>query len=546
MTRSGISQQQIGNAFGQWQNAPGGSKGAVLKSFSQILGVGERQIRRLFVKYGYLKTTKSLIKKTPSKTYPHRKQWSEIVAVYKFSPPADEPPMVTIDAIETALLAGALPPEAKQVPERTFNRWLNDFGLIQKSKRARRTRSDQPNQVWHADASTSNHWHVAKQLPDGDYLLRFDPKKQGAYKNKAERLQKLRVWCYLAVDDCSSAQVGQFHISNGENSRDFLRFLDWAMARTDRSKSMPYGKPLNLLLDNGVVKRSLKGNDAFLRCGIGLPNRAPYNSRGGGRVERGFRTMWKRLESSFWPAVRAQKEAGNGPLTITLSELNKTLINYYHKINNKAHPTIAKQTKHSVWMKISHTGLIEIAPGALFNGFFQLKKHVEIDGTFKHKGATWSVIGFHDGHGHICEDVNGVITFVDLKGVGYHVEAFVEHPFGQYRAEKQSPLEKLDIPITANINSIYSNPETTMAHMAPRVVETTEADLPFTQPGMFANIDEATKYLIKGIGASTWRDQNDYYRTKLQEMLAEDLSINNADKLINRITGENYGILSGA
>ena len=32
-----------------------------------------------------------------------------------------------------ALLAGALPPEAKQVPERTFNRWLNDFDLIQKN-----------------------------------------------------------------------------------------------------------------------------------------------------------------------------------------------------------------------------------------------------------------------------------------------------------------------------------------------------------------------------------------------------------------------------
>jgi len=503
--RRGCQIVLLKQAHTEWSAAGYGERTAVLARYSETLGVGPRQIRALFVRHG-LAGGKPKRTRQEARRYPHWQAWSEVVGAVKHSPPIDEGPMPTEIAVRTSAQSGLIPAEAEGVPVRTWDRWLTELGVHCAESRARRLRAGEPNQAWYADASRSKHFKVIRALSDGDYELEFQDRREGPYANKPEREMRLRVWVYAVVDDNSSMALARLAIAGGENALDFLRFLDWAMARPADNLILR-GRPLNLVLDNGPVKVSLKGDDAFQRCGIGLPPRAPYNKRAGGRVERTFRTMWSRFEKSFYGRVRALRNEGGGKLRLKLSELNEALGNYLIEYQHRPHPTFAEMSRAQAWLRIAHTGLVEIAPGAIFHGYKQAKKKLDDAGWFRHKGRAWEVEGLHGCEVYIYEDLEGNLFARDSKGYGRRVIPAVEAEFGEYRGQRKSRRDELVAGLSGEIASIYSGAPAVpnVVAMPPRVARTVEAELPFAAPGTYRTVEEALSALVDAVGVERWR-----------------------------------------
>lgn len=532
--RSGKGQSQITLAWEAWQASPHGSKIHTLDQYAKTMDIGDRQLRRLFVGNGLEESPEPSISGSRKLKYTRQESWVSIVASIKTSPPADEGQLVTAMAVTIALRQGLIPEEAKEVSRGTWDRWLRKYSLQQKEKRANRIRSRTPNQAWYVDFSRSNNFNVVRSLGDGDYLLSFDPAKKGPFKNEAQKKERLRVWISSAVDDCSSYTKQKYFIATGENALDALAFLEWCMCKEDDSKLLMYGRPLNVILDNGSTKKSSMAKNAFGNCGIGLPGRTAYNSKAGGRVERPFRTLFARFEMPFWALQKANPEK---KLELTLSELNRQCENYLLELNNMPHPTDKSLTRAEMWMKILHSGVVEIPKGALYVGFRQHTRTVAIDGTLKFGGKTWLVIGTENVRGHVFEDMNGVLTFRDPSGISYRVKPFEEIPFGEYKGIKNLPVENLDYPEMINPQSYYNDNQqaANLVSMPPRITEVVVPSKPFAEPGDYPDVAIAIADLIQLIGGAMWSMLAEESKTGLSNKIAGDLSFNNVQNIADQL-----------
>ena len=248
----------------------------------------------------------------------------------------------------------------------------------------------------------------------------------------------------------------------------------------------------------------------------------------------------------FWVLAKANPEK---KLEITLSELNRQCENYLLELNNMPHPTDKSMSRAEMWMKILHSGIVEMPKGALYTGFIQHTRKVAIDGTLKFKGKTWLVIGTENVKGHVFEDMNGVLTFRDPSGKSYRVEPFEEIPFGTYKGIKNLAVENLDYPEMVNPQSYYNDNQQAgnLVSMKPRITEIVVPEKPFAEPGDYPDVAIAIADLIQTIGGEMWSLLTEEIKSGLSDKIASDLSFNNvqniADQLItaNRRGGELHG-----
>jgi len=513
----------ITQAHAEWSTSGRGEKTAVLDRWGEILGISSRRLRDLFRKHGLVEGKAKSIRN--NRKYPDWSAWTEVVGAVKFSPDPDEGPLVTEQAVRAALLSGLLPAEAGGVPPRTWDRWMGDLEIHNRDSRSRRIRASEPNRLWYGDASRSKNFKVLRRLDGGDYLLEFQPRKEGPYANRPEREQRDRLWVYSFADDTSSDQIAHYMVARGENAEDLLRALDWAMARPADNLVMR-GRPFNLRLDNGSAHRSLLANDAFMRCGIGLPPSKPHKKRAGGRIERPFKTLWKSFEKTFWPEVRARKNDGRGKLQLRLSELNQALGNYLVEYQHRPHPTLAGMTRAQAWLRIAYTGLVEIERGAIFNGYKQFRRVVDAAGWLSYKGKKWEVEGLHDCKIDIYEDIEGNLFARDSKGFGHKVIPAVEAEFGTYRAQTAGRRDELVAGLSGEIASIYAGAPAApnVVAMPPRVRETVEAELPFAKPGTYRTAEDALSALVDAVGIGRWRQFDEQAIGALRAHLERDLT----------------------
>ena len=523
MTRSCRQLAAIKQAHAEWSASGRGERTATLERWGEILGIGSRQLRQLFRRHGLVDAARPAIREG-SRKYPDWIRWTEIVGAVKHSPDPDEGSLATEQAARIALLNGMLPEAAGGVPTRTWDRWMAELDIHSRESQARRIRAGEPNLQWYGDASRSKNFKVLR-LDGGDYVLEFQARKEGPYANKPEREQRLRLWIYSFVDDTSSLQLARYMIAKGETAEDLLRALDWAMARPADDLILR-GRPLNLRLDNGPAHRSLKANDAFMRCGIGLPESAPYNKRAGGRVERPFRTLWKSFEKTFWPESRSRKNDGRGKLRIRLSELNQSLGNYLVEYQHRQHPSLAGMTRAQVWLQIAHTGLVEIAPGAVYNGYKQFRRTLDAAGWFSYRGEKWAVQDLHSCTVDVYEDIGGNLFVRDAKGYGHRVMLAVEDELGTYRAQKAGRRDELVAGLSGEIASIYAGAPAVpnVVAMPPRVTRTVEAELPFAEPGTYRTVEEALSALVDAVGVERWRQFDETAIGALRAHLEKDLT----------------------
>jgi len=524
MSRSCRQLAAIKQAHAEWSASGRGERTATLERWGEILGISSRQLRDLFRRHGLVEGRGAAIREG-SRKYPDWTRWTEIVGAVKHSPDPDEGTLATEQAARIALLNGMLPAEAGGVPTRTWDRWMAQLDIHNRESQARRIRSSEPNSQWYGDASRSKNFKVLRRLDGGDFLLEFQPRRTGPYANRPEREQRLRLWVYSVVDDASSLQLARYMIARGETAEDLLRALDWAMARPADNLIMR-GRPLNLRLDNGSAHRSLKANDAFMRCGIGLPESTPYNKRAGGRVERPFRTLWKSFEKTFWPEMRSRQNDGRGKLQLKLSELNQALGNYMVEYQHRQHPSIAGMTRAQVWLQIAHTGLVEIAPGAVFNGYKQFRRRLDAAGWFSYRGEKWAVADLHDCEIDVYEDIAGNLFARDAQGYGHRVVPAVEDELGVFRSQKAGRRDELVAGLSGEIASIYAGAPAApnVVAMPPRVRETVEAELPFAKPGTYRTVEDALSALVDAVGVERWRQFDEQTIGALRAHLENDLT----------------------
>ena len=524
MGRSCRQLAAIQQAHAEWSAAGRGGRTATLERWGEILGISSRRLRDLFRRHGLVDAARPAIREG-SRKYPDWVAWTAELGAVKYSPDPDEGPLATEQAARIAVLNGILPEAAGSVPTRTWDRWMAELDIHNGASQARRIRSSEPNFQWYGDASRSKNFKVLRRLDSGDYLLEFQARKTGPYANKPEREQRLRLWIYSVVDDASSMQLARYMVGTGENAEDLLRTLDWAMARPPDNLVLR-GRPLNLRLDNGPAHRSLQANDAFLRCGIGLPPSAPYNKRGGGRVERPFKTLWKSFEKTFWPEVRSRKNDGRGKLQVRLSELNQALTNYLVEYQHRRHPSIAEMSRAQVWLRIAHTGLVEIAPGAIYNGYKQFRRTLDAAGWLSYRGEKWAVADLHDCEIDVYEDLGGNLFARDSKGYGHRVRPAVEDDLGVFRAQTAGRRDELVAGLSGEIASIYAGAPAApnVVAMPPRVRETVEAELPFAKPGTYRTVEDALSALVDAVGVERWRQFDEQTIGALRAHLENDLT----------------------
>ena len=503
----GLSATQLGltlNAFDDWTSARHGEKNAILTVWSQTIGITPRRLRERFINLDLIdKRSRSRVK--PSGQWPDQIKWTESVAGYQSADPFNT--LRTKDAVEFAVKHGDLPVDALRVPERTWNKWLTKYGFKATKGRVRCLMAENPNDVWVFDVSRSNHFNVEGER-DGDFILRWQPKKYGPYKNKDEKKTRLRVWVCLFVDHHSGYVLGRYYVHTGESWHIGLPFFDYAMSRADRSKVRMAGRPQRIYADQGAIMKKKEIVDGLTRIGCEIDLHSPGNSQAGGKVERQFRNLWKCFEAPFSIAWKAAKQAGEKHFTISLSELNEQLENYLQKYNAESrHPYLKGETRESAWMKILHLGgVVEIETGALSKGARTYKRQVGANGEVNCLGKKYEVVGLENAEGELFLDTLGRPTFV-CKGYTYPVRLQKPDPYGKFKGNRKLPHDRLDPKFDEkHLEPFHAAPEG-QSNVIPlqRVKETVDAAPYGVDRGNYASEAEAVSDFINILGGEAWK-----------------------------------------
>jgi len=224
--------------------------------------------------------------------------------------------------------------------------------------------------------------------------------------------------------------------------------------------------------------------------------------------------------------MRSRQNDGRGKLQLKLSELNEALGNYMVEYQHRQHPSIASMTRAQVWLQIAHTGLVEIAPGAIYNGYKQFRRTLDAAGWFSYHGEKWAVADLHECEIDVYEDIEGNLFARDAQGYGHRVVPAVEDELGVFRSQKAGRRDELVAGLSGEIASIYAGAPAVpnVVAIPPRVRETVEAELPFARPGTYRTVEEALSALVDAVGVERWRQFDGQTIGALRAHLERDLT----------------------
>jgi hypothetical protein len=407
-----------------WQNAPFGHKRRVLEKWAGSLGCT--------VKTLYLQIPRELkSQREPRKGVPKIKgikEFSLIVAQVKRRSPRKL--LATEDAVALAYENGLIPEDIAKVPVSTFNTHMRKLGMNKGSGRVVRFQADYPNQLHHIDASGSDCFFVKKNLPDGDAVLKLDHRPYKGYKNKIKDPEDgNRLWVYGLVDDHSGLMKARYVAAPGESSLDNLDFVSWVWSEI--------GLPEWLKADHGPMMKTLIAKEFLKNLSIDVDPSVPGKSRTHGKIERPWRTIWRRFENPFYVENHKTFE-------ITLSELNRRFSNYLESYNNKFHRYERRVTRLNVWKRVGlRGGIVEMPENAIRTMARRFKRTVEHDGCFSLHGEVYEVKGLHRAKVWVYQGVFDDRLIVEDVATGekYEVEVFKPLGFHEFRGQKETPDE---------------------------------------------------------------------------------------------------------
>lgn len=405
------------------QTAPHGFRGELVARRAEMYGVSEATIYRSLQ-----------LKARTRKDAPKRPElWAaaRIVAQIKKRPPTEAGEISTDQAMGIAVTEGHVGPWLIEEHPATINRCMQELGTTKKSIRASRYQAKLPNQAHHFDASTSKFFYIARQMPDGEYILKMHrPAKH--YKNKPIPVDALRPWYYGLIDDHSGRIIVDLVAAQGENAQDSIMMLErfWR----------EMGLPKKLLADQGMLKKCIASSTWVQLVGVELPQMMPYASRGHGKVERIWRTLWQRFEKPSYVVNDWDK------YEITLTEHRRRLQNHIEEINAMPHRFERGVTRIDAWRRVMLNGGITILPeDSLAAAANETKRKVDVDGMLEYRGGVYEVKGLHDAWVNVYEGIftDALVVKEIATGARFEVRDFKPLDEGEYRAHKQTEHQKM-------------------------------------------------------------------------------------------------------
>ena len=443
MTLSADVKRAIATAL---EEAGHGERTATAQRLAGLYGVSMATVYRVAGRGG-TKRRRALAK-------PEYRDWTRIVVALA----ERAPKRVPLDlALEAAVAGGDIPPEAADMPVPTLRRLARELGLNERTKRTHRLHADYPMQAIQIDGSSSEHLVVAKDLGDGDYLLKLHrrPYSASGYKNKPLGPDRLRVLIYAVWDICTGYTLAHYVVGKGENAFDAMEFLCWACAAKDDPRVVMHGVPDDLWSDQGPLWKHAAARDLLERLDINMVDGEPYAKERMGGVERTHRTRWARFETALFLRSRD---------TIRLSELNDRLAEYSIRENGRQSRTPvngrAAVTRTDAWVALTNGArpadnpLRRLPDNPIETLAREAPRKIDVNGIVKWRSQEYECVDWHDRWVIVRQAIDGQGDLVledEETGERRTATRYVPRPYGEIRAVAKTPLDKLrdDPPETA-------------------------------------------------------------------------------------------------
>lgn len=403
-----------------WREARRGSKSAIVTRWADSIGISYSRL------YAMLDTGR----KRKKVMNPIIEKEAAIIALIKKRPPEHRGEICTEDAIKIAIANGAEITSSRS----SIDRALRETGMTKRQRRVIRYQAERPNLLHHVDASTSACFYIARELPDGDRVLKMHAGTQH-YKNKPVPIRE-RPWIYGLADDHSGYWIARYVAAEGESFLDTMDFLVWAWAKTDDKPF--FGLPEFLKADHGPLMKSDDAARFLEKYGVAVDPSTPENKDAHGKIERPWRTAWQRFERPFFAEDIRSFE-------ITLSELNRRFLNYQAEYNQKPHRFEKRFTRLQMWTKVNQAGgAIPIPIDAMKTAARRFERTVDAAGCFSLDNVMYEVKGLHSAKVWVHTGViHDHLVVQDKKTrIRYEVEKFSPQGFCDFKGVKETPHQK--------------------------------------------------------------------------------------------------------
>lgn len=377
-----VDKPLMGQAIREWEQASFRQKGAKMREWCRLLGIGRDAFYREAEKWGVMGERKARKDKGERKIPKIQEMVKSLWQIKHRGVPG-----VRLPSTESALIYGVqqgeLPPEIADVPIGTLNRVARELNLMPAAERQTRWQAEYANQVHQMDSSHSEHFIPVRQGPDGDWVLKLRPRRM---KNK-EKVEHLSVIAYGITDDHSGLRLSRYTVAAGESALGSIDFLKWAWS--GEAEHLPFeGWPDELYVDNGPLARHQAFDKFAERLGLKVTAHMPYKSRCTGKVENNWRTLWRKFENVYFlnPAWES--------FEITLSELNRQKAAFWKRHNALPHRRLPL-SREAAWHRsiIARGGVVRIMPDAWDCIFVEAERRVDAAGVLDYQGAPYQVVG---------------------------------------------------------------------------------------------------------------------------------------------------------
>ena len=321
---------------------PRGHKTACIEKAARLYGMHPATLRKLLLKAGILQPSAARRRKLNA----DYEAWTQVLA--QLSSKAPGSPIPLDQCLTAAVADGLLPLAAAEVPVGTYYRIIRTLGLCTTTRRHYRLHAEYGYQAVQLDASTSQHWTVQRKLDDGDVMLRLHhaPFSASGYKNKPLGPDRLRCVVYATWDMHSGHQLARYVAAPGESGVDAMDYLCWAMAPREDPRFPIHGMIANLWSDQGPLVKKMAATDLLDRLGIAINKGRPYQKTRMGGVEQTHATRWRSFERQFFLYALAGER-----VELRLSELNRQLMTYLAKLNERCSRTDHAVSKTQAWVR---------------------------------------------------------------------------------------------------------------------------------------------------------------------------------------------------
>jgi hypothetical protein len=480
-----------------------GAKTERAEKAAELFGISVATLYRHFQKAG-LGDRETRNSKAEKPVY---REWVNLCMALVLKSP-DGKPIALIDARAAALEAGLLPAEAGDIHIETFHRIAREMGYREDKKKVNRLAAEYAHQAVLFDASTSNYFSVVKELDDGDFLLKLNPRPHADYKNKPVGKDRLRVIIYSFWDMFSGYQYASYTTAKGENGYDAMAaFIQFCEAKND-SRDPVYGLPEQFWADNGPISKLGASVDLITRLGIDIKKGQPYEKERMGGVERTHRSRWGFERTFYMWLTNAEGASGYAKGEIKLSELNARCASHRARLNSHPARWQPTKTKLQAWQlsaadRAKKGNPIRRLPGnAIETMATEVRRRVGRDGVFQWDNQFYEVDdGIHSRWVTARRSLEepGKIVVEDIEtGKRFGCKAFQPRKLGEYRAFPKTIVDEAkEIGASLSVAPPYS------ADTAPNVLAFPART---AEPAHLPNPLEAGKYATLGEALRAFMD----------------------------------------